>query len=96
MIDLVVFLKKEKTGRRFCGCGGELFGTGDEGGLDRGASSDHVACESFGLDVGGSEDVGADAGISACDLIVCDVGIVVATVTGALSTRLRLVGGSSS
>jgi hypothetical protein len=47
---------KEKTARRlWCG-GGELFGIGEEGGLDRGASSDHIAGEFFGLDVGGFDD----------------------------------------
>lgn len=30
---------------------------GEEGGLDRGAASDHIAGEFFGLDVGGSEHV---------------------------------------
>ena len=49
------FLINEKTGRLFWGGGGELFGTGDDGGLDRDASSDHTAGEFFVLDVGGSE-----------------------------------------
>jgi hypothetical protein len=55
-LGLACFLNKEKTGRRCCGGGGELVGMGEDGGLDRGASSDHTAGEFFGLDVGGSDD----------------------------------------
>jgi hypothetical protein len=54
-VCLTCFRKSEKTGRRFCNGGGELVGMGEEGGLDRGASSDHTAGEFFGLDVEGSE-----------------------------------------
>lgn len=42
---MACFLKREKTGRRFWSGGGELVGTGEDGGLDRGASSDHTAGE---------------------------------------------------
>jgi hypothetical protein len=46
----------EKTGRRLWRAGGELCGTGDDGGPDRGSSSEKMAGESFGLDVGGVDD----------------------------------------
>jgi hypothetical protein len=53
-VALVCFLNREKTGRRFWIGGGELVGKGEDGGLDRGVSSDHSTGELFGLDVGGS------------------------------------------
>lgn len=49
------FLRKEKTGRRFCVGGGELRGAGEERGLDRGSPSENIADEVLGLEVGGSE-----------------------------------------
>jgi hypothetical protein len=55
VVDLTCFLNSEKTGRRFCSGGGELEGTGEDGGLDRGASSDHIAGDDLGLDVAGPE-----------------------------------------
>jgi hypothetical protein len=51
---LTGFLKREKTGRRLWTGGGELVAMGEDGGLDRDASSDHGAGELFELDVGGS------------------------------------------
>jgi hypothetical protein len=93
---LSCFLRNEKAGRRFCCGGGELLGTGEDGGLDRGASSENTPGKFFGLDVGGSEDsVGAfetsEGGSTVC-AAVCSV----SAASGARSTRLRLVGGSSS
>ena len=55
-LGLVCLLKIEKTGRRFWRAGGELRGIGEDGGLDRGGSSEKTAGESFGLDGGGVED----------------------------------------
>lgn len=93
---MICFLRNENTGRRFCTGGGELFIAGDDGGLDRGVSSDHTAGEFFGLDVGGSE---ASLGIIESFKVVPDVCIFVVSTSVASkahSTRLRLVGGSSS
>jgi hypothetical protein len=45
-------LNIENTGRRFWTGGGELHGTGDDGELDRGGSSEKTAGESFGLEGG--------------------------------------------
>jgi len=94
--DLAVFRNNEKTGRRFCCCRGELNGTGDDGGLDRGASSDHIAGEFLGLDVGGSDDSRGAVEISGSDSTRKDAVTVVWTVWCVDSTRLRLVGGPSS
>ena len=55
VMGLGCLLNMEKTGRRFWRAGGELRGTGDDGGLDRGTSSEKIAGEFFGLDVGGIE-----------------------------------------
>jgi hypothetical protein len=71
-------------------------GIGEDGGLDRGASSDHTAGESFGLDVRGSEDSRKASGSSFGDTIVGASVILEALGSGVRSTRLRLVGGSSS
>jgi hypothetical protein len=69
---------------------------GDDGGLDRGASSDHTAGESFGLDVGSSESSRVRSSwVTGASLV--GVPIVSRSVGfGGHSTRLRLVGGSSS
>jgi len=93
---LAFFLMNEKTGRRFWSGGGELFGTGDDGGLDRGASSDHTAGEYFGLDVGGSEGSQGLSEVYATASMGCVAAIPVSVVSGAHSTRLRFAGGSSS
>lgn len=86
----------EKTGRRFWTGGGELHGTGDDGGLDRGGSSEKTAGESFGLDGGGVElprptDETMTAGAASGD-----VKVAAWVLSVVVSTRLRLVGGSSS
>jgi hypothetical protein len=90
------FLKSEKTGRLFWGGGGELRGTGDDGGLDRGASSDHTTAGVSGLDVGGSGMSTSDSesprrGFK--DRGLCMSAFVVSSSTHA--TRLRLAGASS-
>jgi hypothetical protein len=86
----------EKIGRRFWRAGGELRGTGDDGGLDQGSSSEKIAGESFGLD-------GGDVGVSRAGDEVLRAGEDVVAVrflasvcSSVVSTRLRLVGGSSS
>lgn len=95
VVDLTCFLKSEKTGLRFCSGGGELEGTGEDGGLDRGAS-DQIGGDDLGLDVGGSEApfVGSFTVSGACRTV--DIVSVVSVDCTAHSTRLRLVGGSSS
>lgn len=93
--DLVCFLNIEKTDRRLCITGGELVGTGEDSGLDRGASSDHMAGEFFGLEVVEPDDSrGASESITTASLSVAEE--LVSTVFSAFSTRLRLVNGSSS
>jgi hypothetical protein len=69
---------------------------GEDGGLDRGVASDHSAGEFFGLDVGGSEAPrgGSESFGGASSGHV--PGILTSVVFTAHSTRLRLVGGSSS
>lgn len=95
-VALACFLKREKTGRRFWTGGGELVAKGEDGGLDRGVASDHSAGEFFGLDVGGSAVAGGDSesftGASSGHVLE----IMTSVVCTAHSTRLRLVGGSSS
>jgi hypothetical protein len=89
------FFTNENTGRRLCSGGGELCCTGDDGGLDLGASSDQIAAEVFGLDVGGSEEshvgfeqlIGANISALRCSALL---------LSRVRSTRLRLIGGSSS
>jgi hypothetical protein len=93
---LACFLNRENTGRRFWTGEGELVGKGEDGGLDRGASSDQSAGEFLGLDVGGSE---ASRG-AVESFMRASSGFVLAVSTSVVcmahSTRLRLVGGSSS
>jgi len=84
-------LRKPKTGRRLCSPEGELRGAGDEGGLDRGGSSEKTTGESRGLDAGGADDsrVGEE---------VLGVGEIARAAASGLSTliptRLRFAGGS--
>jgi hypothetical protein len=54
-MGLVCLLNMENTGRRFWRTVGELRSAGDDGGLDRGGSSEKIVGESFGLNVGGVE-----------------------------------------
>jgi hypothetical protein len=93
---LSCFRRNEKTGRRFWGGGGELLGTGDDGGLDRGTSSDHIADDDLGLDAGGCEVARVEEWLFEGD----DGNAVSRTstswITVVVSTRLRLVGGASS
>jgi hypothetical protein len=101
VLDLICFLNMEKTDRRFRIAGGELVGTGEEGeegeegGLDRGASSDHISGGLFGLEVAISDE---SRGISESMVAVslCGAEDFASIVSPAMSTRLRLVGGSSS
>lgn len=90
------FLMKEKTDRRFCCGGGELSGMGDDGGLDRSASSDQTADKCFGLDLGGSEDMARATGGSSKDSTFGRDASSLSVLSSTRSTRLRLVGGSSS
>jgi hypothetical protein len=89
------FLKIEKTDRRLSIAGGELVGTGEDGGLDRGASSDHIVGVTFGLEVGRCDDSG-DNSQSLTTASFSVVEELVSTVLSAFSTRLRLEDGSSS
>jgi hypothetical protein len=93
---LACFLNREKIGRRFGTGGGELAGKGEDGGLDRGVSSDQSAGEFLGLDVGGSMALrgATESFTEASDGLV--LAILTSVVCIAHSTRLRLVGGSSS
>lgn len=91
MVALDCFLNMENTGRRFWSGGGELRGAGDDGGLDRANASEKMAGDSFGLD-GGDED-SLHAGEDCCR--VGTAGGEISTSVSILSTRLRLVGGSS-
>jgi hypothetical protein len=91
---LFCFLRKEKTGRLLGARGGELVGTGDDGGLDRGTSSDHGADDDLGLDVRGSEVSRVGERRFEGDEYVAVASASWSTVV--VSTRLRLVGGSSS
>jgi hypothetical protein len=93
---LICFLMKEKAHLRFCIGGGELFCMGDDGGLDRGASSDQTAGEVFGLDVGGSEDSQRDSVPLAIIFGTRVLVMLVSESSVGRSTRRRLVGGSSS
>jgi hypothetical protein len=86
---------KEKTGRRFWRGGGELFGTGEEGGLDRGTSSDQIPDEVFGLEVEASGTSRAEVVRLEGEEVARFVGTPI-SLMGVCSTRLRLVGGSSS
>ena len=71
-------------------CGGV-----DDGGLDRGGSSEKIAGSSFGLDGGGVDDSRAgDEALRGC--ATGNVFIIAVSMLSILSsTRLRLVGGSS-
>jgi hypothetical protein len=95
-VALTCLLNREKTGRRFWTGGGELVVMGEDGGLDRGTSSDHGAGELFELDVGGSaiSRGGSEsiAGTSSGSVL----GVLSSVVCTAHSTRLRLAGGSAS
>jgi hypothetical protein len=95
-VALTCFLNREKTGRRFCTGGGELVGKGEDGGLDRGVSSDQSAGEFLGLDVGGSPGFrgAVESFTEASDVFV--LAMLTSVVCIAHSTRLRLAGGSSS
>jgi hypothetical protein len=95
-LGLVCFLNMENTGRRFCRAGGELRGAGDEGGLDRDASSEKMAGESFGLDVGGVQVSRGGAQLSSVEETVGAFTMSTLVFSTVDSTRLRLVGGSSS
>jgi hypothetical protein len=89
-------LNIENTGRRFWRAGGELRGAGEDGGLDRGGSSEKTAGVSFGLDAGDIEvsRVG-DEPLAAGDVaLVFRISVLVLSIV--VSTRLRLVSGSSS
>jgi hypothetical protein len=86
----------ENTGRRFCRAGGELRSAGDEGGLDRGASSEKMAGESFGLDMGGVDVSRGGPQFSRIEETVADSIMSTLVFSTVDSTRLRLVGGSSS
>ena len=72
-----------------------MCGVGDDGGLDRGGSSEKIACESFGLDGGGVDEsrVGDEVsrGCATGNVFI----IAVSMLSILSSTRLRLVGGSS-
>jgi hypothetical protein len=96
VLGLECVLNIENTGRRFWRAEGELRGAGDDGGLDRGGSSEKTAGESFGLDVGGVEVSRVrDEILAAGDVaIVFKISVLVLSVV--VPTRLRLVGGSSS
>lgn len=91
-----VLLKMENTGRRFGTGGGELVWPSSDGGLDLGTSSDHIPEEFFGLDVGGSDD--SKISFLHGELVVSPstIGIEPSILFTGFSTRLRLVGGSSS
>lgn len=87
-------LNSEKTGRRFTSGGGELSSAGDDGGDDRVGASEKVGSEGCGLELRRADPkrVG-DKGFTG------DLGTGVVEGVGSLSassTRLRLVGGSSS
>lgn len=89
------FLNKENIGRRLWRTGGELAGTGDDGGLDLGNSSEKIAEDCCGLDVGGAEkSCAGEDGFTAGRFVVSKE--AVPSLPSAVSTRLRFVGGSSS
>lgn len=86
-------LNKENTGRLFRSGGGELFSAGEDGGEHGVGASEKVGSDGCGLEVRGVEFIRVgDRGS------VGSLGTVVVEVVGstASSTRLRLVGGSSS
>jgi hypothetical protein len=95
-MDLGCFLRNEKTGRRFWRGGVELFGTGDDGGLDLGTSSDHIAGDDLGLDVAGSEISRVKGRILEGEEEAAVVETPTSLLAVVFSTRLRLFGGSSS
>jgi hypothetical protein len=96
VLGLTCFLNIEKTGRRFWTGGGELRGTGEDGGLDRGGTSEKTADELFGLDGGETElERVIDEGMT-LEAVSEDINVVGSVLSIVFSVRLRLVGGSSS
>ena len=78
--------------------GGELRGAGDDGGLDRGGSSEKTAGESLGLD-GGAVELSRSHSRDEMTIVRAvskEVKVVVSVLSIVVSTRLRLVRGSSS
>lgn len=96
VLGFACFLNIENTGRRFWSGGGELRGVGDDGGLDRDGSSEKMAGDSLGLDVGGVEVSRTGEEISGRETISAVFRTSVSILAIVLSTRLRLVGGSAS
>ena len=86
-------MNSEKTGRLFTSAGGELAGAGDEGGDERAGASE------VGRDGGGLELTGAELIRVGDSDFTGDLAVGVAEGVDSIlasSTRLRLVGGSSS